>query len=98
MRLMEMNIQAHLHANVKILSDGEKDGCRLIVFDNGDEIMIYDREAQIVPLMAHERDDFVVKVFVDYELPVGTERAFIEQLGLIDYMVYIGICKSKGDQ
>jgi hypothetical protein len=54
----------------------------------------YDK-TQLERLSNDERDGYEIKIFFDHKLPKGAERAVIEQLGLTDYMVTIGICGKK---
>lgn len=65
-------------------------------FENGDELIVYEYGvAQIQKLSKHEKKCFVHKIFFDYMLPEGAERAVIKQLDLVDYMVNIGICSER---
>lgn len=96
--LASMDIKAHSKVGVGIKTWIEKaeKGYNKIIFDNADELIIYEYEtAQIAQLTKHERDNYAQKIFFDYKLPEGAERAVIKQLGLLDYMVNIGICSEK---
>lgn len=96
--LAMMDIQAHKDANIdiKIFVDNAEQGTTKVGFDNGDELIVYNYEkAQIAPLTQNEVRDYAQKIFFDYKLPEGAERAIIQQLGLLDYMVNIGICSEK---
>jgi len=46
-------------------------------------------------LSPFERDNYEIKLFFDHKLPEGAERTIIKQLGLLDYMINIGICSEK---
>ena len=96
--LAKMDIQAHKDADIgiKIFMDNAEQGTTKVGFDNGDELIVYNYEkAQIIPLTQNEVKDYAQKIFFDYKLPEGAERAIIQQLGLLDYMVNIGICSEK---
>ena len=96
--LAAMDIKAHKEAGVgvKMFIDNAKQGITKVDFENGDELIVYNYEkAQIVPLTQNEVRDYALKIFFDYKLPEGAERAIIKQLGLLDYMVNIGICSEK---
>ena len=96
--LATMDIKAHkeMGINVKVFMDNAKQGITKVVFENGDELIVYNYEkAQIAPLTKREVKDYAQKIFFDYKLPEGAERAVIKQLGLLDYMVNIGICSEK---
>ena len=97
--LVTMDVKAHLQAGISIkYSEENKDKGILLktIFENGDELIVYDyNNAQIAPLTKQEINNYSQKLFFDYKLPKGAERAIIEQLGLVDYMVNIGICSEK---
>lgn len=99
--LIKMDMEAHKKADIsiKVYEDKLDQGIMKIIYDNNDELIIYDYDkAQIVPLKQNEIKDYAHKLFFDYTLPQGAERAIIEQLGLLDYMVNIGICSEKGGE
>jgi hypothetical protein len=94
--LAAMDIKAHVDAGVNMRLHSDKSGIKHIIFENEDELLIYDYEiAQIVPLTQTEINNYNQKLFFDYNLPEGAERAVIESLGLVGYMINIGICKDK---
>jgi hypothetical protein len=96
--LAMMSIKAHSTVDIGIKSydDNADSGCMKVVFNNGDELIVYKYEkAQIVPLTKHEIDSYEHKLFFACELPVGAERAVVQQLGLVDYMINVGICSKK---
>ena len=94
---MTMNAHNQAEIGIKCMVCKEEEGYMRTFFENGDELLVYQYEkAPIEPLKQHERDEFCNKIFIDYKLPQGAERAIIEQLGLMDYMVNIGICSEKG--
>lgn len=96
--LATMDIKAHKDANIdiKFFTDNKDIGCIKTVFENGDELIVYSYEkAKIIPLTQNEVDGYAQKLFFDYQLPEGAERAIIKQLGLLGYMVNIGICGEK---
>lgn len=92
-------VQAHSAVGVGIKCIYEKDEEKVVktFFENGDELFIYQYGvAPIDALSKGQIDGFINRIFFDYNLPQGAERAVIEQLGLVDYMVNIGICSEKG--
>lgn len=96
--LATLDIDAHAQAGVlvKYSEENKEKGIQKIVFENDDELIVYDYEnAQVIPLTKKEINDYSQKIFFDYRLPDGAERAIIKQLGLLDYMVNIGICSEK---
>ena len=96
--LAQLDIDAHKAAGVEVEQVVRKyeQGYTKTIFLNKDELVIYDyNEAQIVPLTQLELNNYKQKIFFDYKLPKGAERAIIKQLGLLDYMVNIGICSEK---
>lgn len=97
-KLAKMSLSAHQIADVGIKSYNEdQDGKYMkIVFDNKDELIVYEYGAMPIDrLSKQEIDNYEHKIFFDYKLPEGAERAIIEQLGLTNYMVNIGICSEK---
>ena len=96
--LARLDIDAHKAAGVEIEQVVRKheQGYTKTIFFNKDELVVYNYdEAQIVPLTQFEVNSYKQKIFFDYKLPKGAERAIIEQLGLIGYMINIGICNEK---
>lgn len=96
--LAALDIKAHKEAGIgiKVFMDNAKQGITKVGFENGDELIVYNYEkAQIAPLTKREVKDYAQKIFFDYKLPEGAERATIQQLGLLNYMVNIGICSEK---
>ena len=98
--LSSLDIQAHKKAGIAIINQlvQPEKGFMKVWFGNGDELIVYEYGvAQIQKLSKHEKKCFVHKIFFDYMLPEGAERAVIKQLGLIDYMVNIGICSERSE-
>lgn len=94
--LYTMCVQAHTEAAIDVVSSVIQDGYSKIIFENRDELILYFYDkAKINVLTATEIEDYSQKIFIDSNLPKGAERAVIEQLGLLDYMVNIGICSEK---
>ena len=94
--LAQLDIDAHKAAGVEVGQIVRKQGYTKTIFLNKDELVIYDyNEAQILPLTQLELNNYKQKIFFDYKLPKGAERAVIKQLGLLNYMVNIGICNEK---
>ena len=96
--LSMLDVTAHtaIGIGVMYLEDRKNEGYAKTIFENGDELIVYCYEkAQIAPLTKREINDYKHKIFFDYKLPEGAERAIIKQLGLLDYMVNIGICSEK---
>ena len=92
------SVNAHRAAGVGIKNyeDDNENGYMKVVFDNEDELLVYKYEkAQIASLTKHEINNYEHKLFLACELPIGAERAIVQQLGLMDYMVNIGICSEK---
>jgi hypothetical protein len=96
--LSEMNINAHIDADwgIKAVFNNESTGCIKTYFENEDIQIVYNYEnAVIEKLTKAEIDNHILQIFFDNELPEGAERAVIKKLGLLDYMVKIGICSDK---
>lgn len=97
--LAEMAVRAHLKSGIKVMlqTDQEKSrGCITTIFGNGDELIVYDYNiAKFEKLTKDERDNYAQRIFFDHKLPEGAERAIIEKLGLVDYMISVGICTKK---
>lgn len=96
--LSMLDVTAHTAAGIGVmyLEDKKNEGYAKTVFENGDELIVYCYDkAQIAPLTKREINGYKHKIFFDYKLPEGAERAIIKQLGLLDYMVNIGICSEK---
>lgn len=94
--LAQMDIKAHTKAGIGIKSVITAEEKIHTYFENGDQLLVvnYDK-TQLERLSNDERDGYEIKIFFDHKLPKGAERAVIEQLGLMDYMVNIGICGKK---
>ena len=96
--LSMLDVKAHAAVGIGVmhLEDRENEGYVKTVFENGDELIVYCYDkAQIAPLTKREINEYRHKIFFDYMLPEVAERAIIKQLGLLDYMVNIGICSEK---
>lgn len=97
--LAEMSVRAHLKSGITIMLQEDKEmtgGYVKTIFGNGDELIVYDyNNAKIEKLTKQERDDYAQRIFFDHKLPEGAERAIIEKLGLVDYMISVGICTKK---
>lgn len=96
--LATLDVRAHTSAGIGVKSfiENQEQGYMKTVFENEDELIVYYYDkAQIVTLTQYEINNYSQKLFFDYKLPEGAERAVIKQLGLLDYMVNIGICSEK---
>ena len=102
MELATLCIKAHGDADIKITkydSSQENNGVVKVYFDNDDELLVYQYgKAKIKELTSREKKNYANKIFLDYKLPEGAICAAIEQLGLLDYMVNIGICRDKKEK
>ena len=88
-----INARKREHIFIKSYQNEEETGYHKIVFDNNDELLLYDYEkADITALTKHEKQQYEQNLFLDYKLPPGAQCAIVEKLGLLDYMVKIGIC------
>lgn len=98
--LMTTAMRAHSDGEVRIKSYDVENNSNLIKikYENDNEIIWLNYEkAPIDTITLTHSDDYAYKLFVDCKLPEGTARALIEHLGLVDYMVSLGICsKSSG--
>lgn len=98
--LMATAVRAHGDGEARIKSYDVSDDNNLIKikYENGNEIIWLNCDkAPIDTITLTHSDDYAYKLFVDCKLPEGTARALIEHLGLVDYMVSLGICsKSSG--
>ena len=99
MELAQTALHAHAFAGVKIKDVVSSKECQKTIYENNDELIVYQYGATIKPLKRHELNGYALKIFFDDKLPTGAERAIIKQLGLADCMVTIGICtnKTKGE-
>ena len=96
MELYMLDVNAHSEAGINVKVSIAQEGYSKIIFDNNDELIMYFYDkAPIDRLTQKEIDNYSHRVFFDYRLPEGAERAIIKQLGLLDYMVNIGICSEK---
>lgn len=98
--LMTTAMRAHSDGEAHIKNYEVENDSNLIKikYENGNEIIWLNCDkAPIDTIKLSHRDDYAYKLFVDHKLPEGTARALIEYLGLVDYMVSLGICsKSSG--
>lgn len=95
--LADLDVEAHAKhgINVKFCIAGANESSMKTYFENGDELLVYRYEdAEIEALTKQEKEKYVHRIFFDYKLPEGAERAVIEKLGLLDYMINVGICKN----
>ena len=99
MELAQAALHAHAFAGVKIKDVVSNKECQKTIYENNDELIVYQYGAKIKPLKRHELNGYTLKIFFDDKLPAGAERVIIKQLGLSDCMVTIGICtnKTKGE-
>lgn len=96
--LSMMDVKAHqdVGVGISVAIVKEEQGYTKSIFENGDILVVYCYEkAQFAPLTRQERERYAMRLFFDYKLPIGAERAVIEQLGLLDHMIDIGICSEK---
>ena len=95
--LAVMCIEAHNKVGIGVKTFISTENFSQTYFENGDEVLIFDYEnlSEIKALSKSEKEKYQHKFFFDYKLPEGAERAVIQQLGLLDYMVNIGICSEK---
>jgi hypothetical protein len=92
--LCRLDILTHSAAGIEVCRKEIQEGYQKIVFENGDELLIYEYEkAPILPLTQQEVSHYRQRLFFDHKLPIGAERAIIEQLGLVNFMIDIGICR-----
>ena len=98
-QLASLCIFAHSNADINICNYDNRfdnDGIMQIKFDNGDELLMYNYEKiKITSLSKQDIKNYVNKIFFDYKLPKGAERAIIQELGLSDHLISIGICSEK---
>ena len=88
-----INVRKRHHIFIKSYQNEEEAGYHKIVFDNDDELLLYDYEkAKIIALTEYEKQRYEQNLFLDYKLPPGAQRAIVEKLGLLDYMIKVGIC------
>ena len=94
--LAQRCIQARKKAHIQILKmQTTEDGRQDILFENGDILSVITYGAQIAPLNKRDIGRYTHRFFFDYKLPAGAERAIIKDLGLLDYVLDIGICTEK---
>lgn len=100
MELLSTAMRAHSdgEAHIKSYDIADDNSLIKIKYENGNEIIWLNCDkAPIDVITLTHSDDYAYKLFVDHKLPEGTARALIEHLGLVDYMVSLGICsKSSG--
>ena len=64
-----------------------------IEFNNKTEIIIfYGDGVKADKLKKHELSSCTIRVFFDYKMPDSAIRAYLDQLGLRNYIVGFGIC------
>ena len=99
LKLASLCMAAHKDNNIGVVRYEDKlneKGTMLIKFENDDELLVYRYDiAKIVPLSKHNIKNYLIKLFLDYKLEAGAERTIIKQLGLLNYMINIGICDEK---
>lgn len=94
-QLARLDLNAHKAAGIEIDETYEEQGCVVTRFKNGDELLVYFEGAPISPLKRVDIDKYTHRIFFDCKLPKGAERAAIQKLGLINYMVNIGFCDEE---
>ena len=88
MKLMGACTQAHLDADVKV----QERQLYTVLYENGDEVWCLTDGAQINALTQEQVAEKRTRVFFDSALPDSAIRAWITQLGLMNYMIEFGIC------
>lgn len=95
-QLVNLDVSAHFMAGVSVKKNISKKGFNRIVFGNDDEIIVYEYgEAPITALTPQEKEEYVQKIFFDINLPIGAERAVVKDLGLVGYMISMGVCSEE---
>ena len=88
-----INARKRQHIFIKSYQSEEETGYLKVIFDNDDELLLYNYEkANIIALTENEKQQYEQNLFLDYKLPPGAQCAIVEKLGLLDYMIKVGIC------
>lgn len=100
-KLATTALRAHTEAHISIKKyEQDSEAIVHIVMDNKNEIIVWNYDkAPDYELKLPKLDKYAYKCFFDIKLPEGTERAIIQKLGLMNYMISIGICdKDTGSE
>ena len=96
--LLNMCIEAHEEAQIKIHKEAYASGIRKITFSNKDEAWYWPYEVAKGDCLApKEISDYSIKIFVDSKLPKEAARDAIDTLGLRNYTVNLGICDERSN-
>ena len=100
-KLATTALRAHSDAHIGV-KDYVQDSEAIVhmIMDNKNEIIVWNYDkAPDYELKLRKLNKYAYKCFFDAELPKGTERAIIQKLGLMNYMISIGICdKDTGSE
>lgn len=91
-KLINANISANLQAGAEVKNKDFKIGMERVEFTNRTEVIVFYEGAKLTPFKKHELNSCTVRVFFDYKLPDSDIRAYIDQLGLRNYIIGFGIC------
>ena len=91
-KLIKANIDANLQAGAEIKQKDFKVGMEMVGFSNKTEIIVFYEGAKLTPFKKHELNSCSVRIFFDYKLPDSDIRAYIDKLGLRNYIIGFGLC------
>lgn len=98
-KLAALTLGAHQRAKIRVTETYDQGGICRTSFENGNELVLIDYSQDIDWKMIRDilqTPDKEIKIFFDYKLPVGAERAVIENLDLFDKAITFGYCTEKG--
>lgn len=92
-KLVTANIDANIKAGAQVKSKDFRVGMERIEFNNKTEIIIfYGDNIKVDKFKKHELASCTIRVFFDYKMPDSAIRAYLDGLGLRNYIVGFGIC------
>lgn len=98
-KIINFDMEAHDQIMVGIISRFSCNGITSIEYGNGDQIVIVKyngKRLQSLPI--DTIGDYAHRVFFDYRLPDSAFSATINDLGLTDYMIRVGICTERSGE
>ena len=92
--LFKAAYKAHTRENIKTVCVISNNTEIKTIFENNDILWLVDYSEYKFEKL--KQSDTPVELFVDSELPADSAKRAIDELGLRNYMIRIGICDEKG--
>ena len=98
-KLINLDMEVHDQMMIGIKNRFSCHGFASIEYENGDQIMVIKYSGQrLQKLPAETISNHAHRIFFDYRLPDSVFNATINDLGLTDYMIRVGVCTERSGE